>query len=79
MKISIIGTGLIGGSIALKLKENNFTDFVYGIDQNEENLNKALELNIIDEKADFEAGIKNSELIIISIPFFFTIYPVPAP
>ena len=68
MKISIIGTGLIGGSIALKLKEKNFTDFVYGIDQNEENLNKALELKIIDEKADFEAGIKNSELIIISIP-----------
>ena len=68
MKIGIIGTGLIGGSIALKLKEKNFTDFVYGIDQNEENLNKALELNIIDEKSDFEAGIKNSELIIISIP-----------
>ena len=36
MKIGIIGTGLIGGSIALKLKEKNFTDFVYGIDQNEE-------------------------------------------
>ena len=53
MKIGIIGTGLIGGSIALKLKEKNFTDFVYGIDQNEENLNKALELNIIDEKAEF--------------------------
>ena len=68
MKISIIGTGLIGGSIALKLKEKNFTDFVYGIDQNEENLNKALELNIIDEKADFENGIKNSDLIIISVP-----------
>ena len=68
MKIGIIGTGLIGGSIALKLKEKNFTNFVYGIDQNEENLNKALELKIVDEKADFEAGIKNSELIIISIP-----------
>jgi len=68
MKIGIIGTGLIGGSIALKLKEKNFTDWVYGIDQNEDNLNKAIELNIIDEKADFETGIKNSELIIIAIP-----------
>ena len=53
MKIGIIGTGLIGGSIALKLKEKNFTDFVCGIDQNEENLNKALELKIVDEKAEF--------------------------
>ena len=52
----------------MKLKEKNFTDWVYGIDQNEDNLNKAIELNIIDEKADFETGIKNSELIIIAIP-----------
>lgn len=68
MKIGIIGTGLMGGSIALKLKEKKFATQVYGIDKNEENLNKALELNIIDEKADFEAGIQNSELIIIAIP-----------
>lgn len=68
MKIGIIGTGLIGGSIALKLKEKNFATKVFGIDQNEENLNKALELNIIDEKADFESGLKSSELIIIAIP-----------
>ena len=68
MKISIIGTGLIGGSIALKLKEKNFTNFVYGIDQNEENLNKALELNIIDEKSDFESGIRKADLIIVAIP-----------
>lgn len=68
MKIGIIGTGLIGGSIALKLKEKNFTNFVYGIDQNEENLNKALELNIIDEKSDFEDGIMKADLIIVAIP-----------
>jgi len=68
MKIGIIGTGLIGGSIALKLKEKKFATQVFGIDQNEENLNKALELNIIDQKADFETGIKNAELIIIAIP-----------
>ena len=68
MKTGIIGTGLIGGSIALKLKEKNFTNFVYGIDQNEENLNKALELNIIDEKSDFESGIRKADLIIVAIP-----------
>jgi prephenate dehydrogenase len=67
MKIGIIGTGLIGGSIALKLKEKNFTNFVYGIDKMN-TINKALELNIIDEKAGFETGIQNSDLIIIAIP-----------
>lgn len=68
MKICIIGVGLIGGSIALKLKDKNFANFIYGVDLNEENLNDALQLNIIDEKTDFETGIKNAELIIIAIP-----------
>ncbi|QQV01401.1 MULTISPECIES: prephenate dehydrogenase [Chryseobacterium] len=68
MKISIIGVGLIGGSIALKLKQKNTVDFIYGIDNNTDNLNEALSLNIISEKADFENGIKNSDLIIIATP-----------
>lgn len=68
MKISIIGVGLIGGSIALKLKQKNNVDYIYGIDNNTDNLNEALSLNIISEKADFETGIKNSDLIIIAIP-----------
>lgn len=68
MKISIIGVGLIGGSIALKLKQKKAADFIYGIDNNIENLSEALALNIINEKADFETGIKNSDVIIIAIP-----------
>lgn len=68
MKISIIGVGLIGGSIALKLKQKNTVDFIYGIDNNTDNLNEALSLNIISEKADFGKGIKNSDLIIIATP-----------
>ncbi|MFY1047239.1 prephenate dehydrogenase [Chryseobacterium sp. GP-SGM7] len=68
MKISIIGVGLIGGSIALKLKQKNVADFIYGIDNNIENLNDALTLKIINEKTDLELGIKNSDVIIIAIP-----------
>ncbi|MGI9652197.1 prephenate dehydrogenase [Chryseobacterium sp. RLHN22] len=68
MNISIIGVGLIGGSIALKLKQKNVADFIYGIDSNIENLTEALALNIINEKTDLENGIKNSDLIIIAIP-----------
>lgn len=68
MRISIIGVGLIGGSIALKLKQKGIADFIYGIDNSTEHLNEALELKIIDAKADLEDGIRNSDLIIIAIP-----------
>ena len=68
MKITIIGTGLIGGSIALKLKSKNVADHVYGVDQNTDHLKTALQLNIIDEMADLEVAVKNSELIILAIP-----------
>jgi len=68
MKISIIGVGLIGGSIALKLRQKGIADFIYGIDNNNEHLNQALDLKIIDAKVDLEYGIKNSDLIIVAIP-----------
>jgi prephenate dehydrogenase len=67
MKIGIIGTGLIGGSMALKLKEKGITNFIYGIDNDQQHINKALELNIINEGTDLEQGVKNSDLIIIAI------------
>ncbi len=54
MKISIIGVGLIGGSIALKLRQKGIADFIYGIDNSNEHLNEALELKIIDLHNIFE-------------------------
>jgi prephenate dehydrogenase len=68
MKISIIGVGLIGGSMALKLREKNIASFIYGIDNNTQHISDALELKIIDAGVDLEHGIKNSDLIILAIP-----------
>ena len=68
MKISIIGVGLIGGSMALKLKAKGFASLVYGVDQNEKHLLEAKKIGIIDEIASLEYAVKNSDLIIIAIP-----------
>ncbi|WP_394660671.1 prephenate dehydrogenase [uncultured Chryseobacterium sp.] len=68
MKISIIGIGLIGGSMALKLREKGMAGFIYGTDNSEKHLTEALDLKIIDEKADLENAIKKSDLIILSVP-----------
>ncbi|MBV8325574.1 prephenate dehydrogenase [Chryseobacterium sp.] len=68
MKISIIGAGLIGGSMALKLREKGIASFIYGIDNDQQHINEALELKIIDAEANLEQGVKNADLIIIAIP-----------
>lgn len=68
MKLAIIGVGLIGGSMALKLREKKLVSYVYGIDKNPEHLQQALDLGIIDEAIDFENGIKNADHIIVAIP-----------
>ena len=68
MKITVIGVGLIGGSMALKLKAKGFASHIYGVDQNENHLHEAKKLGIIDEIASLEYAVKNSDLIIIAIP-----------
>lgn len=68
MKIAVIGIGLIGGSMMLKLKGKNFISKAIGIDKNNHHLKEALDLKIIDEKADLEEGIQNADLVIVATP-----------
>ena len=68
MNLAVIGVGLIGGSMALKLKQKHFVTKVFGVDFNEKHLTEAKELNIIDEISTLENAVKNSDLIIIAIP-----------
>jgi prephenate dehydrogenase len=66
-KIYIIGTGLIGGSMALDLKSHFKEATFFGIDSNESNLDEAIELNIIQKKASFD-DLENADLVIVSVP-----------
>ena len=68
MNIAVIGLGLIGGSMALELKQKGFCNYVIGVDNNKTHIESALELKIIDETCSIEEAIKKSELIILSTP-----------
>lgn len=68
MKIGVIGLGLIGGSIAKDLRARGFTDFVYGVGRNQENLDQGISLGIIDEAVDMDTAIANSDIIILATP-----------
>jgi len=65
--IFVIGVGLIGGSFALDIKKQNSECTIYGIDNNENHLNEALELGVIDKKGDFDT-IGKANLVILAIP-----------
>ena len=69
MLVTVIGLGLIGGSLALELKKRlGYT--IYGIDANEANAQKALDLNIVDKIVDFHQ-ITDSDVVVLAVPVNF--------
>lgn len=67
MNVFVIGLGLIGGSLALDIQHELNEVIIYGIDTNEEHLNQALKIGIIQKKATFN-DLKNADIVIISVP-----------
>ena len=68
MVVSIIGVGLIGGSLALALKNRGFAEKVIGVDLNKAHQQKAMELDLVDEIMDLEPAVSAAQLIIIAVP-----------
>lgn len=66
--VTIIGTGLIGGSFGLILKEQGLVKHIIAVDNNPENQKKALELGIADEALPLKEAIKQSNLIVLAVP-----------
>src|SRR5690554_4466198 len=67
MNIGIVGLGLMGGSLALALKDK-FKDLkIYGLDKDKENLTYVLKNNIIDKIIDND-NIPELEIIFIAVP-----------
>lgn len=68
MTITVVGLGLIGGSMALSLKENGFADTVIGVDNSTAHVIKALELKLVDKVALLNDAVKESDIIILATP-----------
>jgi prephenate dehydrogenase len=68
MRLTVIGIGLIGGSMAMTLKQKGFVDHVIGVDNNPLHQEQALQLGIVDEMMSLEDAIVSSDLIVIATP-----------
>ena len=77
MTVAIVGLGLIGGSMALSIKDYSFADRIIGIARREVTAQKALELGLVDEILPLEEAIAQSDIIVVATPVdsYMTILP----
>jgi prephenate dehydrogenase len=68
MTITIIGTGLIGGSMAIALKEKGIAGHVIGVEANATHRQRALDLQLVNEVAELDDAVKRSDVVIVSVP-----------
>lgn len=68
MTVTIIGVGLIGGSMALTLKEKGFATKLIGVEADPAHASKALELGLVDEVKDLHTAVQESGLVILATP-----------
>ena len=67
--LTIIGVGLIGGSLARALKKANAVGQVTGYGRNEQHLKKALELGVIDHyDMDIGSVVRDADVIVLAVP-----------
>lgn len=73
MTITVIGVGLIGGSMAIGLKELGIAKKVIGVGKTTASLEKALELKIIDEALALDDAVMQADIVYIAIPVDATV------
>lgn len=74
-KVTIIGVGLIGGSIGLAIRKRKLAKQVIGVFRRSSTLRKALRHKAVDKAVmDIAEGVKDADLIIIGSP----VHSIPA-
>jgi len=69
MIITIIGLGLIGGSLALSLRQHGLADHLIGVEANPAYARRALELGLVDEiDPDLATAVAPASLVIVAVP-----------
>lgn len=68
MKITIVGLGLIGGSMAIGLRKARLASELTGVDLNPQNASKALELGLVDKIESEDKALSSADVVIIAIP-----------
>ncbi|HLN21354.1 MAG TPA: prephenate dehydrogenase [Bacteroidales bacterium] len=68
MIVTVVGIGLIGGSLMVDLRKRGFAEHIIGVDTNVQHRNIAKLTGLIDETDTLNNAIDKSDLIILSTP-----------
>ena len=68
MKVTIVGLGLIGGSMAIDLRKTGFATELIGVDLDPHHAQRALERGLVDKLEPEDVAFASSDLIILTIP-----------
>lgn len=68
-RLCIIGTGLIGGSLARSLRAADFCQEIVGAGRDRAHLDRAIQLGIIDRgETDISTAVKNVDMVVVAVP-----------
>ncbi|MEO8005150.1 MAG: prephenate dehydrogenase/arogenate dehydrogenase family protein [Betaproteobacteria bacterium] len=68
-KLVVIGVGLIGGSVAIALRKAGLVDKIVGVGRGRANIQRALELGVIDEASDdIATATKDADIVLMAVP-----------
>lgn len=68
MIVTIVGIGLVGGSLAMDLRANGFADKLIGVETDTDHKKRALEKGLVDEFMNLKEAVAQSNLIVLTIP-----------
>lgn len=68
-QLTIIGVGLIGGSLARALRQVNACEKIVGYGRDREHLQQAVDLGVIDRfELDVAAAVTGADLVVVAVP-----------
>ena len=68
-KLVVVGVGLIGGSVAAALRRAGKVRRIVGVGRGRANIERALELKVIDEASDDVAvAVRGADLVLLAVP-----------
>ncbi|MBT3288182.1 MAG: prephenate dehydrogenase [Victivallales bacterium] len=75
--MTVVGLGLIGGSMATDLRRRGFANRIIGVDSAPMHCEAAVRLGLVDETTDLATAVAQSDYILVAIPVSASLQVLP--